>query len=349
MSATFDVENCIRIKDNFAEHKNIQSHLIQGKNPPYQPRFSIVITTYNRPDTLPQAIDSAINQDYDGDYNIIISDNNPERGDKTELLMRRYSDKNFVKYYKHDKNLLMHGNWNRSVLLSDAEFLVLLHDDDLLSPCFLSDCDRIINHHPDIDILNCKIYEWRQRNINEKTPTIKYKQDKFPLWKIKKGEAAIFKVYTPSGILLKKSSVIKIGGFDNESFPSLDLYFAVKASIHLNSYYYLKENIIYRWSINESVNYNTRIGFIDKDLPLLKYCYKKGHINWITYFTRKYVYCINNHDSLIQSYSNQINKDVKKKLHSKMINFRPFRCLICRIWGYFEYIHKNSVMSSECI
>ena len=68
-------------------------------------KFSIVIPTFKRTETLIKTINSALSQTYDGEYKIVIVDNNPNRDDKTELFMHGVTDFR-VSYYNGIESIL---------------------------------------------------------------------------------------------------------------------------------------------------------------------------------------------------------------------------------------------------
>jgi len=129
--------------DNFAKTAHIPSIPIFESNLDYIPDITIAIPTYKRADLLKEAIDSAINQIDYTNYDIIVVDNNPERGCETEKLMMTYSNNPMISYYKNADNLGMVGNWNRLFTLAKGKYVVMLHDDDLLLPTFLSECVKL--------------------------------------------------------------------------------------------------------------------------------------------------------------------------------------------------------------
>ena len=96
------------------------------------PLVSIVIPTYKRVSTLRETLDSAIRQTGNHNYEILVVDNNPERGDETELLMAEYVSVKNLLYFKNTANIGMAGNWSRCSELAHGEWVVLIHDDDLL-------------------------------------------------------------------------------------------------------------------------------------------------------------------------------------------------------------------------
>ena len=273
----FSVEECLRIKDNFAQHAHIPSNLIVGKKPLMRPRFTVAIPTYKRVATLKDTISSALSQTFKN-FNIIVVDNNPEREDETELYMKSLNHEK-IQYYKNAENLQMFGNWNRCALLSNADYFILIHDDDIMLPDFLSDCDRLLNETPDADVIGFHCYTWRQKDIDERIPTIKYNyKDKFFYWKPQKFIAPYIRTFTPTGVLLRKDKVIKIGGWENDSFPVLDLFFEVKVSPYFNVYLYEKVEYIYRWAVNESIKVDNIRKWIDYEPELIKYVSRKLHI-----------------------------------------------------------------------
>ena len=72
--------------DNFAKTAHITSIPIFEAQLDYTPEITIAIPTYKRTELLKEAIDSAINQTDYANYDILVVDNNPERGCETENL-----------------------------------------------------------------------------------------------------------------------------------------------------------------------------------------------------------------------------------------------------------------------
>ena len=116
------------------------------------PDVTIMILTFRRPETLKNALESAINQKFAGSYEIIISDDSGDVYDdyiETDKLASEYCRKyaNIV-YYRHERNLGQYANWNRAVELCQSEWGGLLHDDDRLYPNYLSEMLATAQKHP---------------------------------------------------------------------------------------------------------------------------------------------------------------------------------------------------------
>ena len=139
-------------RDNFKTYKHVKSELIfSGKVD--KPDISIFIPTYKRAETLKVSIESAINQIGDHDYEILVVNNDPEgvNGDTKDLLEELRDDK--IYYYVNKENMGLCGNWNRGVELARGQYVVMIHDDDMLSPWFLSSLVQAIDATGKPDII----------------------------------------------------------------------------------------------------------------------------------------------------------------------------------------------------
>lgn len=101
------------------------------------PLFSIVIPTYNRADGfLRQALGAAVAQDF-SDLEILVSDNCST--DQTAELVRSFDDSR-IRYVKHPVNLGPAGNFNYCIEQARGHYWLMLHDDDLIDPDFVTSC-----------------------------------------------------------------------------------------------------------------------------------------------------------------------------------------------------------------
>lgn len=281
-----NVEKALSVRDNFLEYKNVQSVLIKGRKAHNQCKYSIVIPTYKRASTLKDTIESALSQDYKEFYDIIVCDNNPERNDETERYITSINDDRIM-YYKNAENIGMTGNWNRCVELCNGEYMVMVHDDDILFPFFLSRCDRIINKNKSIKFLYPSRVSWNQ-SITEEKP----KPNSREVAKLYKANFMdyFFQGTPPTGILMKKDETMRIGGFYEGAYPASDLYFNIKAIENSSIYVYNMPMSIYRWSVNETLKFKTILGFSEVFNPLRHWMGKKLRLPnfFVEYANRKY-------------------------------------------------------------
>ena len=94
---------------------------------------SVIVPTYERPDLLRAALDSALAQTYD-DFVILVGDNS--ESDVCEQLVADIADPR-IRYHRNRPGLGPQGNWLDLVARADTPLVASLHDDDVWEPEFL--------------------------------------------------------------------------------------------------------------------------------------------------------------------------------------------------------------------
>jgi glycosyltransferase involved in cell wall biosynthesis len=118
----------------------VNNHRANDRRPTSRPRVTVAIPTYNRADTtLPATLRSAIAQTY-ANLDIVVSDNCSSDG--TEALVRGYGSR--VRYVRQPENLGLNGNLNACVDLAAGDYVLVLHDDDLIDPDFVESCMDVV-------------------------------------------------------------------------------------------------------------------------------------------------------------------------------------------------------------
>lgn len=252
-----------KIENHFKETEHIPSIPIFENHRKEVPMFTIAIPTYKRADYLKEALDSAINQATDIPYEIIVVDNNPERNDETELLMETYRHIPNLRYYKNSKNIGMTGNWNRLFTLAKTNWVIMLHDDDMLSPYFIKVINDIIATISDVDIIQTgKVKDKTQLS----TVLNHYRISQIHLRNLK----WYFKGGAPTGCALKKDTIFQLGGFNEAFFPNQDYCFFSLAASQAKIMYVANKLTYYRWEINVSQKIDVRRKVIINDILLQK-------------------------------------------------------------------------------
>jgi glycosyltransferase involved in cell wall biosynthesis len=261
--------------DNFSKTAHIPSISIIESKVDYIPEITIAIPTYKRTDLLKEAIDSAINQIDYTNYDIIVVDNNPERDCDTEKLMKSYNNP-IISYYKNSENLGMGGNWNRLFTLAKGKYVVMLHDDDLLMPTFLAECIRLIKKM-DADLIKPLAF-----NVRKNENYIGLNDDK-KIFRVKRvfdiSNYYSSAIGAPTGCLLKKDSVLKLGGFNDNYYPTMDYCFFVLFSKYYKCYKIFKKLYIYRIHVNTSFQKTVLDQNIWNDYFLNKQILEKYYVN----------------------------------------------------------------------
>lgn len=221
------------------------------------PRVSIAIPTFNRVATLEEAVESALSQQFD-DYDIIVIDNNPERGDHTEIFMQRYRNNSKVSYYKNADNIGLYGNWNRCIEMARGEWVTLLHDDDYYFSTYLSTIFDYIDHYPYIQGLYCNHLNWKSSENGDQISVINHlKLSNGGITKVKDYMLFVTHDVGPVGIVLKRQNALTLGGYNAGLYPISDYAFNWRYHKCFGLYYLDKTLVHYRVGINVSIKPDT--------------------------------------------------------------------------------------------
>jgi glycosyltransferase involved in cell wall biosynthesis len=101
------------------------------------PLVTIAIPTYNRADSyFRDALNSALAQTYPN-LEIIVADNGST--DNTGEVVKSYRDPR-IQYVRHDPPKTMNENFNFCLHRAAGDYIIILHDDDVLDPDFIESC-----------------------------------------------------------------------------------------------------------------------------------------------------------------------------------------------------------------
>ena len=114
-----------------------------------QDLVTIAIPTYNRADLLKIAIQSCLSQKYNN-LEILVIDGGST--DNTKAVVKSFKDLRIV-YTKNKTNIGMMGSWNRSITLAKGKYLLILGDDDVLYPDFISEALKVYVKHPNLGFI----------------------------------------------------------------------------------------------------------------------------------------------------------------------------------------------------
>lgn len=133
-------------------------------------KYTFLLPAY-KTDYLQQSIKSILNQTYN-DFIIYVSDDCSPYDIKT--IVDSFNDKRIV-YNRNKKNIggenLIH-HWNQILDYCTSEFVIMASDDDLYSPCFLEEIDRLVNKYTDINIFRARVQNIDKDGIIFKKETI---------------------------------------------------------------------------------------------------------------------------------------------------------------------------------
>jgi glycosyltransferase involved in cell wall biosynthesis len=198
-----------------------------------QPLVSICMPSFNGADVIDDALESALEQDYDN-LEIVVVDDCSTDG-TWERLRDRYADRIVVK--RQSRRQGHQRNWNSSVRASSGEFVKFLHQDDQIEPDCVSKMARVLVAEPTVGLI------FSRRRVRVVTP-----DEAEPVWldeaehlqygfrqlaPINEGHALVeqllasgFKenwVGEPSNVMVRRSGFERLGGFNLHVRQSTDL------------------------------------------------------------------------------------------------------------------------------
>ena len=107
------------------------------------PRFSIVIPTRERAETLHYTLLSCLDQDFE-DYEIIVHDNCSSS--ETRATVERHQSTR-IRYYRSETPLAMTDSWERALSFATGEYVSIIGDDDALLVHGLKTLDQFLTKH----------------------------------------------------------------------------------------------------------------------------------------------------------------------------------------------------------
>ncbi|SFN73875.1 glycosyltransferase family 2 protein [Salegentibacter flavus] len=161
--------------------------------------ISIIIPTFNRADSLPDAIGSVLEQSA-GNWELIIVDDGSI--DDTRQVMSKFLSDERVKYY-FQENAGVSAARNKGVELSRGDYLIFLDSDDKFLPGIISRLNKV-------DYSSYDLICWQVSKLID---------GKYSVWKPQKLEK-IYKniraTFLAGSICYKKEVFLKAGGYDTE-------------------------------------------------------------------------------------------------------------------------------------
>lgn len=338
MSLTvFGKQDFLKPGDNMRKIKHIRTNLVSGK-PSEKPMVSITIPTYQRTDLLRQAVESCLRQILDGNFNIVITDDDPQPNNETELLINNLSDERIL-YFKNEENLGALANFNRCIEVSTGTYAVMLHTDDLLDEHYIGRVMELVRRYPDADIIipdidiliNDTFFRPRgyqqflrfiNRFVNLKKLAIRLCLEDFVLYNPQS---------SPSGIVYKRSAFLESGGFNPDWFPTGDKIFHLRMAHNKNVYLTNLHAGTYRFIDNITLQGGMLTHYIEQNFHLTNYLSKELKKRWIPSYFRGYCY-FSLHRKKYRRFGVNLDKDKINALFDKRLGFKDF-IYFCFVWG----------------
>lgn len=264
LDPNFDASIFLECRDNFALTSHIESvKIFEMDNPPSNPTFTIAIPTYNRCETLKEAINSVLTQETDEHYEIIVVENTNDPDIKTKIqkmLEEEYRGK--LTYYKNQYNLGAYANFNRCLTLAKGHWVCILHDDDILLPSYLTHMTKAIKKRPKSILIGNLMHQ--DNSFFKKLYSKIFKMDNMFF------ELPIRRP-PPSALLHHKTQCIRVGGYNGDFFPSDDMFFVCRCRKYGEIYTYREKLHTKRMEIATESQPKTQLEFCYIDIAFFQF------------------------------------------------------------------------------
>ena len=182
---------------------------------------SIAIPAYKRR-WLGEAIESALAQDYNNIELIIVDDHSPQN--LIEVVEPHLADKR-VSYYFNEINVGRKSvacNWNKCLESVRGEFFVLLCDDDVLMPNFVSSLLCLAHKYPQCNIFHGSRMLYQERNDKSEVSELWPEYESFDEFvkakaEVKRKHTITEFLYRSRSIIAEKYMVFPVGYFSDDA------------------------------------------------------------------------------------------------------------------------------------
>ncbi|MDL0079256.1 glycosyltransferase family 2 protein [Helicobacter zhangjianzhongii] len=211
-------------------HFSLKAESPQAK----KPLFTIAIPTYKRVTLLRRAILSALAQDFDEPYEIIVVENPLEPiSYPAESMLQEFAHR--ITYYQNAQNIGGLGNWNRCLELARGEWVCLLHSDDELLPSYLARMSSLATNpayaHATLIGAIEDTSDVYPRTRLQKLYAKCISQARLQKLQMQAPFEDGFCGMPPRALLHNRAKCIEIGGYDESEAPSGDMTFFNRAAL----------------------------------------------------------------------------------------------------------------------
>jgi glycosyltransferase involved in cell wall biosynthesis len=186
--------------------------------------LTIALPVYKRTDFVRSALDSAVKQTVP--CRILLIDNNSPHDD-FKTILESYRNP-LMTYHRNPETVPQDENFNNCFRYAETPWVTILHDDDMLHCQFVKMAQKVLSAYGNTVggfSVRSHVGEQEWDGVYELKPALngKIKRIREPYY--------FFAQLSPfPGIVVKKDTALRIGGFTNKLFPIADFDFWVRYS-----------------------------------------------------------------------------------------------------------------------
>ena len=213
-----------------------------GESFPYCPVISIIVPTFNTPeDYLVQMIESVTSQSY-RHWELCIADGSPDHSLVASVVSQYQKQYPSIRFKALEENLGIAGNTNAALELAGGDYIALLDHDDFLTPDALYEVVRMINDHPDADVLYTDEDKYDSSRNRYYDPNFKPDFDQ---------DYLLCCNYITHFYIVKKTIVDQVQGFSTTMDGSQDYDFILRTTEKAAGIYHIPK-VLYHWRIHSN-------------------------------------------------------------------------------------------------
>lgn len=348
--------------DCFAMHRNVKLNaLYEQRASDYdgKPWITVFIPTYKRYDLFKEALKSVMRQKpVDFQWDILVVDNEPYEGtpNAVEEYIRTLSDIT-IRYFRNTTNLRPGDNFNRGIYLARGEWVMMLHDDDLLFPNSLEKMGRAIRFLEKQDKkplggiaaqYQCFLHDPEQPHGND---TMFRQVENWVLnepmsWRFYKlTHANVLFTGHPGGNIpsigttYRRDAVLEVGGFNDDFGISADLILFYCLENKFSVYSTLEPYGFYRFGINTMVKKESTYKTIKAGFDFREYVYNKNifHKLWGWLFRSAHYYFFT--EAVLNQRKIGSRKFIRFSDYASIYDKKPNKF-------FYKHIYKHGVLSA---
>ncbi len=260
--------------------------------PVERPFLSIVILTFRRLELLREAVASAVGQEFNRQFEVIVIDNDPDsRNDRLLISAAPHLRNAPLRYFRNRHNVGEADNWNRGIAEARGEWVTILHDDDLLDKSWAREMFALLDKRPDVDGLICRRFNLDQREAPVGESRLKSMARRIISWQqfgwrdIRRIDARKLFWECPGntvGFVARKLDYEAAGGFRADESPNSDHAFYLRFAQRFQMYQYAKVLVSIRIADNSLLKRETHLACAYQDHQIRFACIAAGAPRWWT-------------------------------------------------------------------
>ena len=187
------------------------------------PTVSICIPVFNAARTIHDTINSVLNQTYPNIKIVVVDDCST---DASAQIIKGFISKG-VNYIRNNKNLGINANWQKTILMADGKYVILLGHDDMLLPECVSRIITFFEQDNEIGMVG-----FRAKSLPSKKITSRPTYGRISPLQVIESLIKFENITPPSEIMYRVSAVKEVSGFDTGYNYCPEVTLAMKLSLN---------------------------------------------------------------------------------------------------------------------